>query len=180
MDEGVAGRHRGVWRRGAGSLGRFASAPPRRVGPVNRGHAGAQHEIAVHPRHTIRLIIRRRGFRTASAALLMATPWFREQQLTRPNQTLRWEAESRLLTSLSRGLPLASGLTVVFLHFDRKSVKRAVPKTPATPAATSATSVSLDRMRRAVTRLGSACKQVSLEVRHVVRPDRAPHGQVPE
>ena len=180
MDEGAAGRRRGVRRWGAGSLGRFASAPPRRVGPVNRGHAGAQHEIAVHPRHTIRLIIRRRAFRTASGAFLMATPWCREQQLTRSNQTLRWGAQSRLLTSLGAGLVLASRLTVVFLQFDRKSAKRAVPKTPVTAAATSATSVSLDRMRRAATRLGSASKQVSLEVRHVVRPDRAPHGQVPD
>ena len=169
MDEDAAGGDRRVWRRAAGTLGRFATAPPRRTEPVSRRRLREYHEMAIHPRHTARVIVRRRTFRMASRAFLMATPWFRDQQLT-SDRVLRSGAESRLLTSLSSGLALGSRLTVVLLHFERKRAKRTVLGVPVMPAAVTAGSANRDRVRRAVKRLGSAGKRLSLEVRHVVRP----------
>jgi hypothetical protein len=178
MDEDAAGPGRRGWRRASGSLGRVATAQASRTGPTSRGRLREHHEMAIHPRHTIRLIVRRRGFRMASSAFLVVAPWCRDQQLT-SDRVLRLGAESTLLTSLSHGLALASRLTVVLLHFEPKTSKRSAAGAPVAHRAVTAGSANRDRVRGAVHRLGSAGQRLSLEVRHVLRPDRAPDDQVP-
>jgi hypothetical protein len=161
------------------SFGRLSIPPPTiLIDPRHPGNVGATDELVVHPRHILRLALRRRAFRLASRACLVVLPWCREQRLLTANHALRWEAESALLASLSGGFALGARLTAILLRFE-KATMRTVPKESDASSAPTEESSPPDPKRRPLVRLGSVKRPSGLEVRHVLRPDRASVDQVP-
>jgi hypothetical protein len=163
-------------------LGWFSIAQPaHRIGPVRSGPVGAIDELVVHPRHLLKMLLRRRALKLTSLAFLMATPWCREQRLLAPNQVLRWEAETALLSSLGIGFAVGARLIAFLLRFEPKATARTDAEAPVELGASSDALARLERSPGMAIQIqfGRARRRWPPEVRHGIRADRSPADQVP-
>ena len=123
MNEYPAGGDRKGWRLATSGLGRRSNArPAQRIGSVRPRQSLVMDELFVHPRHTVRLVLRRRAMRLASRACHTTTMrWCREQQLLAPKHVLHWDAQTALLSSLGRMFTLSARLTAFLLKIEAKT-----------------------------------------------------------
>jgi hypothetical protein len=123
MDEYPAGGDQEGRRRATSGLGRLSLAQPaQRIGPVRPRQFHVMDELVIHPRHTVRLVLRRRAMSLASRAChTVKMQWRREQQLLGPKHKLRWDAQTALLSSLGSVFTLGARLTAFLLRIEAKT-----------------------------------------------------------